>query len=358
MPDACLSVLEILRAPDDLDARRNEHLLECPRCRALQRMLLPVPPSLPATETPPAGAGGSRRANPTSDAVDPGSIWVVASEGCLNEVAVILDQTNNADGTVDVAPTSTTLLDATEFDLRIPSATSTLGYAFAVVVRARGSLSKARLERRIGELDEQQFERLRSLANSFRDGEALAMAADTGTPLQGPDDPRSIKLSLLLDRLNTAFIRSEHPDAPPTVAAEALPSIGSLIESAVGGPEWDEPTLAEEAHVSQQTLRAFRDDSLDLTDRRDLADLLKVVRVLRPANVLDLIRESLKRSPGGVRRGTGGAAALAARSFAHVSEEQRRLDLYRDQSEIDTSPEARASAVEAYLRDVEGELDD
>lgn len=99
-------------------------------------------------------------------------------------------------------------------------------------------------------------------------------------------------------------------------------------------------------------------DRLDLTDQSDVPDVQRVLTVIRLDDGRDPVRASLQRSRGGMRRATGAETAIAARSFAGVSDAERERDLMRDQIAIDESPRAREGAVESYLQALEKQIDD
>jgi hypothetical protein len=49
---------------------------------------------------------------------------------------------------------------------------------------------------------------------------------------------------------------------------------------------------------------------------------------------------------------------MAARSYADVDEATRSRDLYRNQSEVDSSPEARRRAMDRYWTELVEELEE
>jgi hypothetical protein len=144
----------------------------------------------------------------------------------------------------------------------------------------------------------------------------------------------------------------------PAPVVPATVTLGGVIATELAGATWDLPTLAEAAHVTESQIRAFQADRLDLTDRRDIPALAAVIEALGLRAVLHHVRASLERASGGLRHAEGGPQALAARSRAHVSDEQRERDLYGDLSEVDESSPARARAIAHYLRDLETELEE
>lgn len=52
------------------------------------------------------------------------------------------------------------------------------------------------------------------------------------------------------------------------------------------------------------------------------------------------------------------ASRMAARSYADVDEATRSRDLYRNQSEVDSSPEARRRAMDRYWTELVEELEE
>lgn len=131
---------------------------------------------------------------------------------------------------------------------------------------------------------------------------------------------------------------------------------GEFLREAIEEGDWDEVSLAERAQITGTQLTAFLDDRFDLRFRRDTGALASVLSLITddPETVArGPLCASLLRGEGGLLRASeGGTEMLAASSFAGVSKEQREMDLWRDQVEVDESDAGRRQAAELYVEDV------
>lgn len=183
-----------------------------------------------------------------------------------------------------------------------------------------------------------------------------ATQAATGLPLAGPEDPRASALAARADELRPLFAPADR-----LLGQEPEPemiTLGSILTGVITGDEWDRSSLLTAAGVDGAVFTRMLADRLDLTDQTDLPDVQRVLKVIRLDDWRDPVRATLERSPGGARQATGADPAIAARSFAGVSDTERERDLMRDQTEIDQSIGARERAVESYLKALEKQIDD
>ena len=107
-------------------------------------------------------------------------------------------------------------------------------------------------------------------------------------------------------------------------------------------------------------LDGFLGDHLQLTDKGDVRDLARVIKILDLtwSDAEPAVVTSLRRSGGGTRSAEGPTVPMAARSRAGADPEQTTRDLYRDQSNVDTSEQARSKEIALYVAELRRELDE
>jgi hypothetical protein len=178
-------------------------------------------------------------------------------------------------------------------------------------------------------------------------------------PLAGADDPRGPARAARADELRSLFAPADRllGQEPESDEPEMI-TLGGILSGVIAGDEWDRSSLLTAAGVDGAIVDRMLDDRLDLTDQSDVPDVRRVLTVIRLDDWRDPVRASLQRSRGGMRRATGAEPAIAARTFAGVSDAERERDLMRGQTSIDESPPARERAVESYLQALEKEIDD
>ncbi len=366
-PDDCMSVLELteIKAIGLADAEARAHLLECPRCHLLLSSLSAV-----EQDDAFAAAGGAERsaptaaARPTREATGPprtGDIYLADAEtGHTREVVIVIGQAPQRDDVFVVAPTSTDLDAAADLDLEI--AESPLGYRHVVSVWAQGQVFADQLAEFVGRLGRADREHLVRLFDRTRASNGEEPLAAVGPPLQGADDPRRAHQALMLDRLKRLYAPVDRTletlDAHRQLPA-ARQSVGELVEAHFG-ETWDTSSLVAVSRIARADLDRILRDELDLTDRTDVVSVAAVLRALEiPIEDAESpVRRTLELVPGGERVSAGGASRMAARSYADVDEATRSRDLYRDQSQIDSSPEARRRAMDRYWADLADELEE
>ena len=366
-PDDCMSILELteIKAIRFADDEARAHLLECPRCRLL---LWSVNAGV-QYDVFAAGRGAEHsaltaEARPTREvpgAPRTGDIYLANAEmGHAREVVVVIGQAPQRDDVFVVAPTSTDLDAAADLDLTVDE--SPLGYRHIVSVWAQGQVFSDQLAEFVGRLGRTDREHLIRLFDRTRAGDDDEPIAVAGPPLQGADDPRRTHQALTLDRLKRLYAPVDR--ALETLDAHApLPAAGQTVGELVAahfGEAWDVSSLVAVSRVARADLNRILRDELDLTDRTDVVSVAAVLRALEiPAEGAEgPVRWTLELIPGGERVATGGASRMAARSYADVDEATRSRDLYRNQSEVDSSPEARRRAMDRYWTELVEELEE
>lgn len=369
-PDDCMSLLELteIKATSRSDVEARAHLLECPRCRLLLETLAGEEPSSASSQVDRPQTALFRLAarsapEPPAGAPRTGDIYLAAGESShTREVVVVIGRAPQRDDIFVVAPTSTALDAAADLDLTIHD--SPLGYQHLVSVWAQGQVFADQLVEFVGRLERPDRERLVLLFDVTR-GQAgeRERGEEVGLPLQAPDDPRRTHQALLLDRFRRLYgpvdraLETLDAHRPLPTAAQ---TVGELVEAHFG-ETWDVSSLVSVARVARADIDRIRRDELDLTDRADVGSLAAVLFALEvPVEDAEApVRRTLELVPGGERVAAGGGATrMAARSHADVDEATRTRDLYRDQSEVDTSAEARRRAADRYWSDLADELEE
>jgi hypothetical protein len=358
----CLSMLELAayRAGEDVPGA-EQHLTGCARCRALLAGLPELqPPALPESgpELP--------HLQPRADQARPqdlktGQLWTAGPEHETGwrELVVVLAPQPAVDGheMVLVAPVDTAFDDAISTDLIVNE--SPLGYRHLVSVGMQGIVLREQLERYRGRLELPEREALVDIYRALLGQSQRATQAPTGPPLAGPNDPRTSARAARADELRWLFAPADRllGQEPEDDAPEMI-TLGGVLGGVLAGDEWDRSSLLTAAGVDGGVFDRMLDDRLDLTDQSDVPDVQSVLTVIRLDDWRAPVRATLQRSRGGMRRATGAEPAIAARSFAGVSDAERERDLMRDQTAIDESPPARERAVESYLQALEKQIDD
>lgn len=353
----CLSMLELVayRAGEGgHDA--EEHLADCARCRALLAGLPELEPPSEAGERDVIPRLAARELPERPAELRTGQIWTAVPENQpdVREVVVVLARQSAVDGQglVLIAPVDTCLDNATSTDLIADG--SPLGYRHLVSVGLQGTVLTDQLESYLGRLERRERQALADIYSKlFGAGEGTAAGA-TGLPLTGPEDPRASARVGRVEELRPLFAPADRllgqEDEPLT--------FGAILAGVIESDEWDRPSVLTATGVGGASLDRMLEDRLDLTDRSDVADVRQLIKVIQLEDWRDPVFHSLRLSPGGLRVATGGEPAIAARSFAGVSDAERERDLMRDQTRIDESPGAREHAIESYLAALEKELDD
>lgn len=201
---ACLSLEELAEEQSVSHAETARHLERCPRCRA--RLILlshaPIdgsvapldPASLPAPEVP-----HRQMAKVSSETeLAAGVICSVASDLAPGErmLGVVLSEgeDQHEDGHLHVltlAPISTEILSAANWDFRVAPDDSPLGYRYMVETWNYGRVSRAQLEETFGQLNHNKWLELKRLWEAnLSGGDAPEDMEETGPPILGPKDPR------------------------------------------------------------------------------------------------------------------------------------------------------------------------
>lgn len=394
---SCLSLLELEEFRQQLhqaSAEAERHLAECRRCQALLTMLHETASATSADElstAPPAAteARGAERPVPAQGRVRTGWLWRAAAGSDPDfawVVALIGRSPDNPDGLL-VAPVAPHPELATDKDVLLDRAL--LGYPAFLDMTNLGTILREQLLEPVGELERPVAEAMVAMYRHLLSGAPAPEDTRRGVPAIEEADPRLLEQAeraealqalwrttheLIRDadegeadvygdqrqRAEVSAAAAEQSSAAPE-RARMLVLSGVLGEQLEGpGAEWDRGSLLEESGAHGVRLDAFLADRLDLTDKRDVADLARVLNVLHiPWEQAEpAVRRSLERSSGGARQAEGPGLRMAARSRAGADAEQTAKDLFADQSRVDATQEARRREIETYLAELRRELEE
>jgi hypothetical protein len=371
----CLSLMELLDLSQDVGhVDALAHLDGCHRCRALLAML-PKGVTLPELASPPPPPAGASMRRPVRDvAIKTGTLWRAfgASDDFAWVVAVV-GRAPGPGGSIVVAPVIGEPELATDHDLRVDS--SLLGYEAFVDVGNTGVVLNEQLVEPLARLDGQSARLLADLFRSIVSDRDRPVSTLVGLRVIDPADPRLLAAHERREALRTFWRRADslvdaeddsgdtNEDEPASPAEDnESAGLAAVLSGFLYGAdaEWDRMTLLETSGADGLWLDCFLRDRLDLTDKRDVLDLARVLHALaipweraEPAVI-----GTLSRSPGGKRQAEGPSLPMAARAQPGVSEEDVTEALYADQSSIDSSNEARAHEIVRYLAELRHGLAD
>lgn len=365
----CLSLMELLDVRDGAAApAAAAHAHECARCRAL---LAQLPHDIqPAALRARSLRGGVTREIQAAPRATTGTLWRALSPAApdISWLVVVIGRAPDADDRLLVATVQDEPELALEGDLLLDP--ETVGYPAFADVNNLGMLVESQLVEWTGALSEQQARWLVGCYRAVLQAGELPGDAPTGVPTRGDDDPRLLAADERAEQLRALWrlvdeqVRDTVDEEPGAVWPEAESSptlsvvLGERLLAASG--DWDIQTLLEASHADGARVEAFFQDMLDLTDKRDVDDLAKVLHTLDIAyeEARPCVYSTLARTPGGSRQADGPALPMAARSQPGADQDEVTRQLYSDQSNIDTSPPARRQEAEKYLAELERALDE
>ena len=368
----CPSLMELLDLRNGGgDADTRAHLDDCPRCRAL---LATVPADIALPELaggPPGTLADAPKRHPTGPVgVRTGTLWRAVGESAdFAWVVMVIGHAPGGRDRVLAAPVVGEPGLATDYDLILDR--SLLGYGAFADVGNTGVLLKEQLVESLAALEEPAA---RVLVDLYR--AVLGTGVAPESELLGPEatderDPRLLaaaerRLALRpLWRRADRLVDAEDGDPvgePVEDGGNTGRGLALVLDAYVSGPdaEWDRATLLETSGADGHWFDAFCDNRLDLTDRRDIDHLARVLHTLqvgwdeaKPAVVC-----TLARSEGGSRQAEGPVMPMAARSQPGMAEDDVTEALYADQSSVDRSADARQAAIAQYVADLRRALDD
>jgi len=382
---ACPSLLELeelLLGLQPADQELERHVSDCRRCQALLPVLRASARADEPDGAPPrperASAQAARRAAAASAGVRTGALWRAAAEADADFawVVAIIGRSPDNPKALLVAPVAAEPQMATDKDLLLEP--QLLGYPAFLDMSNLGSVLREQLLEPVAVLQRQTAEAMVTVYRHLLAGAPQPTGVARGVAADAEDDPRLLEQAARAEALQELW-RPAHvlvQDAEPYDAAEPAeatdtpaptPRAATFLLSGVLAEQlapadatWDRSTLLEASGAEGAYLDGFLADRLDLTDKRDVGDLARVLHVLEIpwTRAEPAVRGSLERSAGGARLADGPNVRMAARSRRGAEEQQTAKDLYADRSRVDESTAAREREITGYLTDLERALED
>lgn len=259
----CPSIDELALLASSRDATIDQHVAGCRRCRALLRLL----------EQREAIAAGELRTRELPQASLPhrvppegeltfGEICAIetgSSDGTLL-LAVVLDRAEGAPETVEVAPVSTEVTNASDWDLLLAFDDGPLGYPAMVELWNHGTVLPLQVVERFGSLAADGQHRLNAMYAALL-SEEPPIEAPRGVPVLSDADPRAIFQEEEADRVRPFWQSAARIFAEPT--DETAPSIGVLLGRWLEQQGYDSGDYANEIGWPPEDVILVRADSFD-----------------------------------------------------------------------------------------------
>ena len=359
------------------DAVVAKHLEHCPRCNAIFASMpaqLPLP-DLVALDS--LDASVATRPDVRARRTGTGAVWRALPESSSEFawVVVIIGRAPDSRDRVLVAPVVDDPQLATAGDLRLDD--SVLGYECFVDISNLGVILDDQLIEAVAELPQPMAQALVALYRATLGIEERPTGEITGVAVTDEADPRLLAAAERAEALRTLWrtadsqvedldeVTESAAQESPSVAQRPSPSsvdLAGILSMRLSGPDadWNRAGLLEETGVDSGSFNAFLANRLDLTDKRDVSDLARVLHTLEVpwADARPIVEVTLEGSPGGSRQAGGPAVPMAARSQPGVSDEEIADELYRDQSSVDSSIQARRREITSYLAELRQALDE
>jgi hypothetical protein len=287
----CPSLDELADFTHTGDAAVGEHVSRCRRCRALLRLV-------EQRESVAPGEFASRELQeaslphrePPGDDLTFGEICVVDtdfSDGTLL-VAVVLDHSEEEPETVEVAPISTAITNASEWDLLLAAEDGPLGYPAMVELWNHGTVLPDQVVERFGLLAVDGQHRLNAMYEALLNDEAPPVDVPRGVPVIADGDPRALFQEDEAERVQlfwqpAARIFSE-------TAPDAAASVGALLNHWLEQAGYDASDLAHKVGWPTEDVLLVRSDRVD--PQRFPSD--RLAELFRPTDI------SLEEIKGGL----------------------------------------------------------
>jgi hypothetical protein len=274
----CPSIDELADLVNAGDVATERHVAACRRCRALLRLFdqreRVTANELSARELPPASLPD--RAPPEGD-LRFGEVCVIdadVSDGTLM-VAVVLARADGPLETLEVAPISTEVANANEWDLLLTPEDGPLGYSAMAELWNHGTVLTDQVVERFGLLAVDGQQRLNALYDALLSEGEPSTDVPRGLPVVVDADPRAIFQEEEAERARPFW----HPAARVFAekARDAVPSVGALLGNWLEQQGYDAPAFAGEIGWPTQDVVLVGADEFDpktfSSDR--LADLFR-----------------------------------------------------------------------------------
>lgn len=360
---SCPSLLELeaLRVDPSGEPDLESHVASCRRCQALLAELrdtAPAPervdePTRPAASTPTLRTGTTRLRAATTQ-IRCGALWQASAEPDAHFAWIVAIIHCQPDFLLVTPVASADPALATGDDIVLDS--TVLGYPAFLDLTNHGTVRRDQLHEPVGELDEETAEAMVATHAHLTGTGPETSQGRRGVPVLDQRDFRLLARAKRGEALQALWRSAASAPSGKVVVLSQL--LGTAFDDDDGG--WDRPTLLEASRAEAKHLRAFMDDHLDLTDKRDIDDLARVLHTLNVPwqEAQPAIRATLQLSGGGSRQADAPGLPMAARSHAGADPETTTRDLYADQSRIDATARAREREIGIYLSELERALDD
>lgn len=214
MNQECPSISELLSS----DTTALAHAESCDRCRALLALASDIPEPKAVSETPSFAPAALPKREPLNERA-PGEIVALLVEGSAELlIAAVLAVDDDA---LQVAPLSTEIWAAAEWDLHLTSEDGPLGYAAIAEVWNHGRVGISQLDESYGALSSGASEAMLALYAGLRIGESLEGFA-TGPPLISESDPRFLFQEAEGERVRCYWSNAEETDTEQAGHSEGI----------------------------------------------------------------------------------------------------------------------------------------
>jgi hypothetical protein len=279
MTDQCPPLANLL----DQDLDTEAHLAECWRCQALLALATDEGPELGAGAMPDfPSAELPDRAPPAHREI--GEIVTVDPDGAGSRLVAVVCACDQEAAKLEVAPISTETRWATEWDLLLEPADSSLGYPAMVELWNHGAIPADHIAESLGTLANTVREQFESLyAAVFLD--AHPPQAHAGPPVLSEADPR---VSFQQDEIERARHYWPQPpaDAPDEAAQHAGPhdTLGKRLVVWFDTSGYDADDLARESGWIRSDVDLVLADAIVPT-KRPFVEVDRVAELLRQTDI-------------------------------------------------------------------------
>jgi hypothetical protein len=259
-PD-CPTLAELREFATGKDESLRPHVEHCRRCRALVRRMEGNEPVAEAVETPAFRASLPARRPLAAEAF--GDVVIAATPDAPETllVCVVVDpRRESAPRTLEVAPVSTDVAMASDFDVVLEMA-DPLGYPALVEVWNHGTLIATQVSERLGRLTDTASSAVDALYRSLL-GDETAEVTDVsrGASIESDEDPRAVFQEAEAERVRSfwspaARLYSERADVRETV--------GSLLSDWLDQTGWDVPGYAAQLGWPEHELALLYHDAFE-----------------------------------------------------------------------------------------------
>jgi hypothetical protein len=234
-------------------AELREFAERCRRCRALVRRMEGNEPVAEAVETPAFKASRPARRTLADEAF--GDVVIATTPDAPETllVCVVVDpRRESAPGTLEVAPVSTDIAMASDFDVVLELA-DPLGYPALVEVWNHGTLIATQVSERLGRLTDTASSAVDALYRALLGDETAEVTeVSRGVSIESDEDPRAVFQEAEVERVRSfwspaARLYSERADVGETVGSllsDWLNETGSDVPGYAAQLGWPEHELA------------------------------------------------------------------------------------------------------------------